>query len=102
MSFLSCKPSVFVIGDEYEILLNASEKGILHVAVVCDYGKTNDIYVAQVELHAVGKWQRVTVEGSQFLSNSSERSKSMPADKVPEVLVLKSDQTFLVNNIILV
>ena len=80
----------------------ASEKGTLHVAVVCDYGKTNDVYVAQVELHAVGKWQRVTVEGSQFLSNSSERSKSMPADKVPEVLVLKSDQTFLVNNIILV
>lgn len=80
----------------------ANQPGHLTVAVVCNYGTTNDVYIAKVEIHAVGKWQRVTVDASQLLSNSSERSKPMPADKVPEVLVLKSDQTFLVNNIILV
>ena len=33
MSILFCRPSVFVIGDEYEILLNAKENGILHLEV---------------------------------------------------------------------
>ena len=33
MSFLSCKPSVFVIGNEYEILLNAEKNGIFNVSV---------------------------------------------------------------------
>ncbi len=33
MSFLTCAPSVFVIGDEYEILVNAKENGILHLEV---------------------------------------------------------------------
>ncbi len=33
MSFLICAPSVFVIGEEYEILLNAEENGILSVKI---------------------------------------------------------------------
>ena len=33
MSFLLCAPSVFVIGDEYEILINAKENGILHLEI---------------------------------------------------------------------
>lgn len=33
MSFLSCKPSVFVIGSEYEILLNAEKNGIFSVEI---------------------------------------------------------------------
>ncbi len=33
MSFLICAPSVFVIGEEYEILLNAKENGILSIEV---------------------------------------------------------------------
>ena len=33
MSFLLCAPSVFVIGDEYEILLNAKENGILSLEI---------------------------------------------------------------------
>ena len=33
MSFLICAPSVFVIGEEYEILVNAKENGILHIEI---------------------------------------------------------------------
>ena len=33
MSFLICAPSVFVIGEEYEILVNAKENGILHIVL---------------------------------------------------------------------
>ena len=33
MDFLYCKPSVFVIGDEYEILLNGKENGIFYVEI---------------------------------------------------------------------
>ncbi len=33
MSMLFCNPSVFVIGDEYEILLNAKENGILYLEI---------------------------------------------------------------------
>lgn len=33
MSFLLCAPSVFVIGEEYEILLNSTKNGILHVEI---------------------------------------------------------------------
>ncbi len=33
MSFLACAPSVFVIGEEYEILINAKENGILHIEI---------------------------------------------------------------------
>ncbi len=74
----------------------------LTVAVVCNYGQTNDVYVAKAKLVGDGKWQRVTLEADDFFSNSSERSKTMPADQTAQLLVLKCDQTFLVNNIILV
>lgn len=33
MSFLACVPSVFVIGEEYEILVNAKENGILYLEI---------------------------------------------------------------------
>ncbi|MBP3591658.1 MAG: metallophosphoesterase [Clostridia bacterium] len=33
MSFLECAPSVFVIGEEYEILVNAKENGILYLEI---------------------------------------------------------------------
>ncbi len=33
MSFLICTPTVFVIGEEYEILLNAKENGILYLEI---------------------------------------------------------------------
>lgn len=33
MSFLKCAPSVFVIGEEYEILVNARENGILYLEI---------------------------------------------------------------------
>ena len=33
MEFLRCTPSVFVIGDEYEILVNATENGIFSIRV---------------------------------------------------------------------
>ena len=33
MSFLSCTPTVFVIGNEYEILVNTEKNGIICVAV---------------------------------------------------------------------
>ena len=80
----------------------ANEQGVLKIAVVCNYGETNDVYTAQVNLHGDGKWQRITVESKDFLSNGNERSKPIPADQMPQLLVLKSQQTFLVNNIILV
>ena len=80
----------------------ATQATTLTVAVVCNYGVTNDQYFVQVPIHGDGKWQRVTVESRDFLSNGTERSKQMPSDQIPQLLVLKSDQTFLVNNIILV
>ena len=33
MAFLECAPSVFVIGEEYEILVNAKENGILYLEI---------------------------------------------------------------------
>lgn len=33
MSFLTCIPSVFVIGDDYEILLNLREPGLVSLSV---------------------------------------------------------------------
>ena len=80
----------------------ATAKGDLTVEVVCNYGTTNDTYQAKVALHGDGKWQRVTVDCNNFMSNGNERSKPMAGDQVPQLLVLKSQQTFLVNNIILV
>ena len=80
----------------------ATVKCDLTVEVVCNYGTTNDAYQAQVEIHGDGKWQRVTVDCDNLISNASERVKSMPADQLPQLLILKSQQTFLVNNIILV
>lgn len=80
----------------------STEQSTLTIAVVCNYGETNDVYLATKELVGDGKWQRVTVDAEDFFSNSSERSKQMPAEQIPQLLVLKSKQTFLVNNIILV
>lgn len=80
----------------------ATEQKPLTIAVVCNYGQTNDIYIATKALIGDGKWQRVTVDANDFYSSSTERSKQMPAEQIPQLLVLKSQQTFLVNNIILV
>ena len=33
MEFLYCTPSVFVIGDEYEILINLKEGGLTHIEI---------------------------------------------------------------------
>lgn len=80
----------------------ATEQQPLTIAVVCNYGITNDVYVATKQLVGDGKWQRITVETADFLSNNHERSKNMPVEQIPQLLVLKSQQTFLVNNVILV
>lgn len=80
----------------------ATTQDILTVAVVCNYGTTNDVYVAKKELTGDGKWQRVTVIADDFRTNGNERSKTLPADQIPQLLVIKCDQTVLVNNVILV
>ncbi len=42
MSFLSCTPTVFVIGEEYEILCNLTEGGLASISVGgCDYYEEN-------------------------------------------------------------
>ena len=80
----------------------ATTQSMLTVAVVCNYGQSNDAYIAKVELVGDGKWQRVTFDASDFRSNNSALGKAMTDEQTPQLLVLKSDQTFLVNNIILV
>ena len=80
----------------------ATSQDTLTIAVVCNYGRTNDTYVAKKELIGDGKWQRVTVEAEDLLMQGIERNKTLPTDQMPQLLIIKCDQTVLVNNVILV
>lgn len=83
MSFLACTPSVFVIGDEYEILLNLRDPGLVSLSVGDEtYYEENSgalrsertvcrIRLPQVALDAAGRYEiiyRKTVERKAYFS----------------------------------
>ncbi|MBQ8296057.1 MAG: metallophosphoesterase [Clostridia bacterium] len=83
MSFLSCTPSVFVIGQEYEILLNAESTGIFIVnvdgemyyeensGVLSSEKKFAKIRIPQSKLNAAKEYEvifRETIERKAYFS----------------------------------
>jgi len=87
MSFLSCSPAVFAVGDRYEILLNTNECGMCSVRVgdaVCDDRKagilvTEELYhkisVPMAVLDAAGAYTvryRRTIERKSYFSTFAE------------------------------
>lgn len=67
--------------------------------VMSDFGGENTEYKQAVHLIGDGKWQRVTLEGTDF---HSPDGKQMPEDTSVDMFAVIADEEFLINNIFLV
>ena len=67
MSFLKCNPNIFVINDEYEILIFLKEKGICFIEVAGQYFYEENSGVLSSEKNYV----KIRVPQQQLDSNES-------------------------------
>lgn len=72
---------------------------ILRVHVVSDFGRENEEYSQSVQLTGDGKWQHVTLDGTEF---KEEDGKLMSDYETVEMLYFKADSEFIINNIFIV
>ena len=72
----------------------------LRVYATCDFAGTNETYVQRVQLMGDGKWQRVTMEYSNF--HAVTDSRQMTDDEHVQVLYFIADEEFIINNVFLV
>lgn len=72
----------------------------LTVTAMCDFGGANDCYSQTVQLTGDGKWQRVTMDYSNF--HSTADSRQMTDDERVQLLSFVADEEFIINNLFLV
>ncbi|MCM1289547.1 MAG: hypothetical protein NC132_02710 [Corallococcus sp.] len=93
-----CVNGVDVFTVSFDVCCNVAQT--LSVIAMCDFGKENNSYVQTVQLSGDGKWQRVTLDYSNF--HSMEDAHQMSDDEQVQMLSFVADDEFIVNNVFLV
>ena len=93
-----CVANVDTFTISFDVCCKVAQE--LRVYATCDFAGTNDNHVQTVQLTGDGKWQRVTMDYSNF--HSTVDSRQMTYDERVQVLYFVADEEFIVNNIFLV
>ena len=93
-----CVQGVDTFMISFDVCCNVAQT--LRVYATCDFGGANDTYTQAVQLTGDGKWQRVTMEYSNF--HSVADAHQMTDDERVQVLYFVADEQFMVNNVFLV
>ena len=72
----------------------------LRVTAVCSFGVKNETYSQDVHILGNGKWERITIEKSDF--HRVEDGKQISEAGTIDMLVISADKDFILNNIFLV
>jgi hypothetical protein len=86
--------------DTISFDVQCCERQTMNVYHVVNMGKTNDVFAAKVTLAGDGKWQKITLDHSEFKNVAGGYSLDKQA-KV-DICEFVADQKFIINNIYIV
>lgn len=94
----TCVKTGDVFTVSFDVCCNVAQT--LTVIAMCDFGGENNCYCNTVQLIGDGKWQRVTMDYSNF--HSTKDAHQMTDDERVQLLSFVADEEFIVNNVFLV